>query len=50
MNKEINKQIIENTNKYSMDFDAMILWTLHVCFGFGKKRLKRFWDSVFQEH
>lgn len=50
LTKEIRQQIVENEKKYNMDFDAMTLWTLHVCFGFGKKRLKRFWNCFIKEH
>ena len=50
MNQEINRQILEHDEKFSKDFDSMVLWTLHVCFGFGKKRLKRFWDIFLSEH
>lgn len=50
MNDEINRQILEHDEAFSMDADATVLWTLHKCFGFGKKRLKRFWDYCFREH
>ena len=50
MNDEINRQILENDTAFSMDNDANVLWTLHVCFGFGKKRLRRFWEACFAEH
>ena len=50
MNIEINRQILEADTKYSTDVDAMILWVLHSCFGFGKKRLKRFYDEFSAEH
>jgi len=50
MNIEINRQILEADAKYSTDVDAMILWVLHSCFGFGKKRLRRFYDEFSAEH
>lgn len=50
MMEEINRQIVENDNQYSMDFDAAVLWTLHTVFGFGEKRLKKFLDCFSQEH
>lgn len=50
LKEEINRQIVENNKKYEKDFDAMVLWTLHVYFGFGKKRLKRFWNGFIKEH
>ena len=50
MNIEINRQILEADAKYSTDVDAMILWVLHSRFGFGKKRLRRFYDAFSEEH
>ena len=49
MLKEINRQAFEADKKISIDFDSVVLWTLHEDFGFGEKRLKRFWDSFFRE-
>lgn len=45
MREEINKQIAEQTAKNDNAFDAAVLWALHVCFGFGKKRLRMFYDT-----
>ena len=50
MNIEINRQIVEAERKYANDVDAMILYTLHVHLGFGKKRLRRFWEAFQREH
>lgn len=50
MNDEINRQILERDEAFSLDFDSTVLWTLHICFGFGKKRLRRFWDTFLAEH
>ena len=50
MNKEINRQILENDAKFSKDHDAAVLWTLRVCYGFGKKRIRRFWDCFIAEY
>lgn len=50
MNIEINRQIVEADRKYTNDIDAMVLYTLHVHLGFGKKRLRRFWEAFQQEH
>ena len=50
MNMEINRQIIEADKKYTVDVDAMILYTLHIHLGFGKKRLRRFWEAFQVEH
>ena len=50
MMAEINRQILESDKEFSIEFDAMILWTLHIIYGFGEKRLKRFWDGFAKEH
>lgn len=41
MNREINRQILENDTKFAMDADASVLWTLHTVFGFGKKKVEK---------
>lgn len=48
--KEIDRQILERDEAFSLDMDAMVLWTLHVYCGFGKKRLERFYRNMIQEH
>lgn len=50
MNDEINRQILEADKKYTNDVDAMILWTLHEHLGFGKKRLRRFYEAFVEIH
>lgn len=44
LNEEIRRQLdlarIEDAN----EFDAAVLWALHLCFGFGEKRLRRYFD------
>jgi hypothetical protein len=50
MMDEINRQILEADAKYANDIDAMILYTLHVHLGFGKKRLRRFYEAFAEEH
>ena len=50
MNIEINRQIAEADRKYTNDIDAMVLYTLHVHLGFGRKRLRRFWEAFSREH
>ena len=37
MNKEINRQIAEREQQFFLDYDCMVLWTLHAQLGFGKK-------------
>lgn len=41
--------IVEDQKRYSMDVDSVALWVLHKRFGFGKQRLREFWDSFFAE-
>ena len=41
---EIRRQYAEYTRKHSLEIDAIILWLLHVKFGWGPKRLRRFHD------
>ena len=50
MNHEINKYVIEVNDQYQKDFDAMIVWYVHVHLGFGKKRLRRFYDGFRKEY
>ena len=45
MNLEIQRQLAEYDLKHELEIEALILWTLHDQFGFGPKRLKRFWDG-----
>ena len=49
-NAEIYRQILENDEKFERDSIAVILWTLHEEFGFGEKRLKKFWKSLYFAH
>lgn len=45
MNIEIQRQFAECDKLHNLEIDAMILWQLHEQFGFGPKRLKRFYDN-----
>lgn len=47
---EIDRQILERDEAFSLDIDAMVLWTLHVRCGFGKQRLERFYRDMMKEH
>lgn len=47
---EVNQQLMERDLEYSLDIDAMILWTLHACYGWGKKRLEEFYVNLMNEH
>lgn len=50
MHKEVNRQLVEQMGELGTDVDALILWVLHVEFGFGKQRLKRFFDVFTKEY
>ena len=50
MKKEINAQILESDTAYKLDMDAAVLYVLHETFGFGKKRLRRFFDAFTAQH
>ncbi len=47
---EINRQTIEADRRYTNDIDALVLYVLHKHLGFGKKRLRRFWEAFSVEH
>ena len=47
---EIDQQILERDLTFSLDMDAMILWSLHKYCGFGKKRLEDFYRCMIEEH
>lgn len=49
MDIEIRRQLAEYTKNHTDEIDAIILLTLHECFGFGKKRLRKFYD-IFGNH
>ena len=42
---EIQKQLAEYDKNHAKELSAMVLWVLHTEFGFGKTRLKRFYDT-----
>ena len=43
MDKEIKRQLAEYESKHKLELQSLILWQLHEQFGFGEKRLKRFY-------
>ena len=47
---EIDRQILERDEAFSLDVDAMVLWALHRYAGFGKKRLLDFYQFMVDEH
>ena len=50
MTKEINRQIAEREQQFLLDYDCMVLWTLHTYLGFGKKRLMQFYEYFASQH
>ncbi len=44
MDMEIKRQIAQYDRAHLYEADALILWILHEEFGFGEKRLRRFYD------
>ena len=44
MNEEIRAQLMEARTRDSDEFDAAILWAMHLRYGHGKKRLRDFYD------
>lgn len=50
MEIEINRQIAESEKEYRNNIDIMILYALHVNLGFGKKRLRQFYDAFTECH
>ena len=41
---EIKNQLAEYDKNHAKELSAMVLWVLHTEFGFGEKRLKKFYD------
>lgn len=50
MNMEINRQIAEADKQYRNNIDIMVLYALRVHLGFGKKRLRRFYEAFSAVH
>lgn len=50
MKLEINRQIAEFERSHVNDLDILVLYVLHVHLGFGKKRLRRFYEAFTAEH
>ena len=47
---EIYNQLAERDREWETDMDALALYVLRVHLGFGKKRLRRFYDAFTIEH
>lgn len=50
INLEIDRQILEKDEQYSVDIDAMVLFTLMDVYGWKKRRLRKFWDAFIKSH
>ena len=50
LDMEINRELVEADKRYTNDIDAMVLYTLRAHLGFGKKRLRKFYDAFSVEH
>ena len=46
---EVQKEVDAYFERRCVDMDAMILWILHKQFGFGKDRLRRYFDGYVTE-
>ena len=44
LEKEIKSQLADARERDADEFDAAVLWAMHLCFGFGKIKLRRFYD------
>lgn len=49
LNMEIQKSIKEYDRNNTDEIDAMILWNLHLIFGFGEKRLMQFYNNFSKD-
>lgn len=49
MDDKIKENVIIAAEKLGNNMDATALWALHKAFGFGKKRLRRFYDAFIDE-
>ena len=50
MIREINAQILASDLAYKLDMDAAVFYSLHLTFGFGKKRLRQFFNAFSAQH
>lgn len=49
MDEEIKRQLAEYDKANTLEIDSMVLWVLYSEFGFGKKRLRKFFDKFSEE-
>ena len=50
LKNEIHNRLVDQERKVSIDIDTSVLWVLHVKYGWGKQRLKAFYNALFEEH
>lgn len=49
LQKEAMHELAEFDRKNFTELDAVVLWSLHTTFGFGPKRLKKFYETFYDE-
>lgn len=47
---EIHQQCLQAEKNLALDLDTCVLWTLHVRYGWGVSKLKKFYQDLFNEH
>ena len=50
IDQAVREEVLRVDAEFRVDVDSMILYVLHVHYGFGKKRLREFWDMFIDEH
>lgn len=50
MMQKIHEAQIQEFRQMIIDIDISVLWCLHIRYGWGKERLKRFYTALFDEH
>lgn len=45
MHNEIKRQLAEHDRRHAKEIDAIVLWVLRETFGFGEKRLRKYFDE-----
>ena len=48
MFREIERQLAEHVRKYESEYIALALYAVHIEFGFGKKRLERLKQRMYE--
>lgn len=49
LDRKVSERILEIDANYTLDLDTMVIWTLRQ-YGWGEKRLKRFYIDMFKQH